>query len=132
LERVLVSPQFLFRIEQDPSGAAPGSIHRVADFELASRLSFFLWSSMPDDELLDAAAAGTLRKPDVLRAVATSTNGDSGCVGASGPSLRQDRRVPEAGRRSSARLPVPGHGHLPERPCAPADAPAGDARRSSD
>jgi mono/diheme cytochrome c family protein len=67
LERVLVSPQFLFRIEQDPSGAAPGSIHRVSDFELASRLSFFLWSSMPDDELLDAAAAGTLRKPDVLR-----------------------------------------------------------------
>ncbi|HYJ94231.1 MAG TPA: DUF1592 domain-containing protein, partial [Vicinamibacterales bacterium] len=67
LERVLVSPQFLFRIEQDPSGAAPGSIHRVADFELASRLSFFLWSSMPDDELLDAAAAGTLRKPEVLR-----------------------------------------------------------------
>ena len=67
LERVLVSPQFLFRIEQDPSGAAPGSIQRVADFELASRLSFFLWSSMPDDELLDAAAAGTLRKPDVLR-----------------------------------------------------------------
>jgi mono/diheme cytochrome c family protein len=67
LERVLVSPQFLFRIEQDPSGAAPGSIHRVGDFELASRLSFFLWSSMPDDELLDAAAAGTLRKPEVLR-----------------------------------------------------------------
>jgi len=67
LERVLVSPQFLFRIEQDPSGAAPGSIHRVADFELASRLSFFLWSSMPDDELLDAAAAGTLRTPDILR-----------------------------------------------------------------
>ena len=67
LERVLVSPQFLFRIEQDPSGAAPGSIHRVGDFELASRLSFFLWSSMPDDELLDAAAAGTLRKTDVLR-----------------------------------------------------------------
>ena len=67
LERVLVSPQFLFRIEQDPAGAPPGSIHRIADFELASRLSFFLWSSMPDDELLDAAAAGTLRTPDVLR-----------------------------------------------------------------
>ena len=67
LERVLVSPQFLFRIEQDPAGAAPGSIHRVGDFELASRLSFFLWSSMPDDELLDAAAAATLRKPEVLR-----------------------------------------------------------------
>ena len=67
LERVLVSPQFLFRIEQDPAGAAPGSVHRVGDFELASRLSFFLWSSIPDDELLDAAAAGTLRQPEVLR-----------------------------------------------------------------
>ena len=67
LERVLVSPQFLFRIEQDPAGAARGSVHRVSDVELASRLSFFLWSSIPDDELLDVAAAGTLRQPDVLR-----------------------------------------------------------------
>jgi hypothetical protein len=67
LERVLVSPQFLFRIEQEPAGVAPGSVGRVGDFELASRLSFFLWSSAPDDELLDAAAAGTLRQPEVLR-----------------------------------------------------------------
>ena len=67
LERVLVSPQFLFRIEQEPAGAAPGSVHRIGEFELASRLSFFLWSSIPDDELLDAAAAGTLRQPEVLR-----------------------------------------------------------------
>jgi mono/diheme cytochrome c family protein len=67
LERVLVSPQFLFRIEQDPAGAAPGSVYRVGDFELASRLSFFLWSSIPDEELLDAAAAGTLRQPEILR-----------------------------------------------------------------
>jgi hypothetical protein len=67
LERVLVSPQFLFRIEQEPASVATGSVHRVSDFELASRLSFFLWSSTPDDELLDAAAAGTLRKPEVLR-----------------------------------------------------------------
>jgi mono/diheme cytochrome c family protein len=67
LERILISPQFLFRIEQDPAGAATGSVHRVSDFELASRLSFFLWSSIPDDELLDAAAAGRLRQPDVLR-----------------------------------------------------------------
>jgi mono/diheme cytochrome c family protein len=66
LERVLVSPQFLFRIEQEPAAAA-GSVARLGDFELASRLSFFLWSSIPDDALLDAAAAGTLRKPDVLR-----------------------------------------------------------------
>ena len=51
---MLVSPDFLFRIERDPAKAAAGSIHRVSDFELASRLSFFLWSSIPDDELLDA------------------------------------------------------------------------------
>lgn len=68
LERVLVSPQFLFRIEQEPVTAAAGSVYAVGDFELASRLSFFLWSSIPDDELLDAAAAGTLREPGVLRA----------------------------------------------------------------
>ena len=67
LERVLVSPQFLFRIEQEPAGTAPGSVHRISEFELASRLSFFLWSSIPDDELLDAAAANMLRQPDVLR-----------------------------------------------------------------
>jgi hypothetical protein len=67
LERVLVSPQFLFRIEEDPAGAASGSIHRVSDTELASRLSFFLWSSIPDDELLDLATAGALHQPDVLR-----------------------------------------------------------------
>jgi hypothetical protein len=67
LERVLVSPQFLFRIEQDPDGAAAGAVYPIGDFELASRLSFFLWSSIPDDALLDAASTGTLRRPDVLR-----------------------------------------------------------------
>jgi len=77
LERVLVSPQFLFRIEQEPKDVAPGSVHRVSDFELASRLSFFLWSSIPDDELLDAAAAGTLRKPEVLRRQVTRMLADS-------------------------------------------------------
>jgi hypothetical protein len=77
LERVLVSPQFLFRIEQEPAGAAPQSVYRISDFELASRLSFFLWSSIPDDELLDAAAAGTLRKPEVLRRQVTRMLADS-------------------------------------------------------
>jgi mono/diheme cytochrome c family protein len=77
LERVLVSPQFLFRIEKEPAGAVPGSVYRVSDFELASRLSFFLWSSIPDDELLDAAAAGTLRKPEVLRRQVTRMLADS-------------------------------------------------------
>jgi hypothetical protein len=67
LERVLISPHFLFRIEREPAGVASGAVFPVGDFELASRLSFFLWSSIPDDELLDAAAAGTLRQTDVLR-----------------------------------------------------------------
>jgi len=66
LERLLVSPQFLYRIERDPAGAAPGSVHTVSDLELASRLSFFLWSSIPDDELLNVAAAGKLKQPGVL------------------------------------------------------------------
>jgi hypothetical protein len=66
LRLMLSSPRFLFRTEVDPSGAAPGSIHRLSDLELASRLSFFLWSSIPDDQLLDAAARGTLQQPAVL------------------------------------------------------------------
>jgi len=66
LQRLLVSPQFLFRIERDPAGAAPGTSHPISDLELASRLSFFLWSSIPDDELLDLASEGNLRRPGVL------------------------------------------------------------------
>jgi mono/diheme cytochrome c family protein len=66
LERLLVSSQFLFRIERPSATAAPGALYRVSDIELASRLSFFLWSSIPDDELLDAAIAGRLREPAVL------------------------------------------------------------------
>ena len=63
---ILIDPEFLFRIERDPAGAAPGAAHPVSDLELASRLSFFLWSSLPDDELLDDAAAGRLREPGVI------------------------------------------------------------------
>lgn len=66
LERLLVSPDFLFRIEQDPRNAEPDSIYPVTDTELASRLSFFLWSSLPDDELLDLVERGELRDPGVL------------------------------------------------------------------
>ncbi len=66
LERVLVSPDFLFRIEADPAGAAPGSVYRVSDVELASRLSFALWSSIPDEPLLDLAIAGKLHEPAML------------------------------------------------------------------
>ncbi|HEY7172935.1 MAG TPA: DUF1592 domain-containing protein [Vicinamibacterales bacterium] len=66
LERLLVDPEFLFRVEHDPAGQAPGSVYRVTDIDLASRLSFFLWSSIPDDQLLDDAARGRLGQPAVL------------------------------------------------------------------
>jgi hypothetical protein len=66
VERVLMSPDFLFRIEADPAGAAPGAVYTLSDVELASRLSFFLWSSIPDDELLDTAIRGNLHEPAVL------------------------------------------------------------------
>ncbi|HEY3045135.1 MAG TPA: DUF1592 domain-containing protein, partial [Vicinamibacterales bacterium] len=66
LRLILASPKFLFRAEPDPSKAAPGTIYRVGDFELASRLSFFLWSSIPDDQLLTVAAQGKLNDPAVL------------------------------------------------------------------
>jgi hypothetical protein len=61
LERLLVSPDFLFRIEADPDGVAAGASYRLSDVELASRLSFFLWSSIPDEELLGLAIDGRLR-----------------------------------------------------------------------
>ena len=67
LESILVDPEFLFRVERDPVDTRPGTVHPVSDLELASRLAFFLWSSLPDDELLDVAARGELRDPDVLR-----------------------------------------------------------------
>ncbi|MGE0392750.1 MAG: DUF1592 domain-containing protein, partial [Vicinamibacterales bacterium] len=66
IERLLVSPAFLFRVERDPVGAAPGSAYRLTSVELASRLSFFLWSSVPDDELISVAATGRLRTRAVL------------------------------------------------------------------
>jgi hypothetical protein len=68
LRRLLVSPEFLLRVERDPAGARPGAVYRIGDLELASRLSFFLWSSVPDDELLDVAAKGQLAGADVLSA----------------------------------------------------------------
>ncbi|MBM3778526.1 MAG: DUF1592 domain-containing protein [Acidimicrobiia bacterium] len=68
LEAILVDPEFLFRVEPDPPAAKAGSAYRLDDLALASRLSFFLWSSIPDDELLDVAARGELRRPDALDA----------------------------------------------------------------
>ena len=66
LRRLLVSPELLFRIERDPENIGPNTPYRLSDLELASRLSFFLWSSIPDDELLGLASRGELSKPQVL------------------------------------------------------------------
>ncbi|MCY4025953.1 MAG: DUF1592 domain-containing protein [Acidobacteria bacterium] len=66
LSGVLVSPSFLFRVPRAPEGAAPGSVHPLSDVDLASRLSFFLWSSIPDEELLNLAERGRLQDADVL------------------------------------------------------------------
>ena len=68
LVRILTDPDFLFRVEQEPAGTRPGTNYRVAGLDLASRLSFFLWSSVPDDQLLTVAATGTLHEPAVLEA----------------------------------------------------------------
>ena len=66
LASILVSPEFLFRVERDPAGIPPDTPYRIGDLELASRLSFFLWSSIPDDELLDTAIRAELSRPEVL------------------------------------------------------------------
>ena len=66
LAAILVAPQFLIRVESDPAGLAPGAVYNISELEFASRLSFFLWSSLPDDVLLEAAERGDLRRPAVL------------------------------------------------------------------
>ena len=67
LARILVAPRFVYRAEEEPTTVAAGQSYRISDTDLASRLSFFLWSSIPDDELLDVAAKGRLRDPQVLK-----------------------------------------------------------------
>jgi hypothetical protein len=66
LQRLLADPEFVYRGEREPAGVASGRSYRLSDLELASRLSFFLWSSIPDDELIDLAAQGKLKDPAVL------------------------------------------------------------------
>jgi hypothetical protein len=66
LSAVLINPEFLFRVESEPKNIPAGGVYRISDLELASRLSFFLWSSIPDDELLASAAAGKLSRPEEL------------------------------------------------------------------
>ncbi|MCM3880456.1 MAG: DUF1592 domain-containing protein [Vicinamibacterales bacterium] len=67
LRSILVSPKFIFRVESQPPGVAPNTAYRLSDIDLASRLSFFIWSSIPDETLLDVAAKGALRRPDVMQ-----------------------------------------------------------------
>jgi len=66
--RILIDPWFIFRFEKEPAGVAPGTVYPVSDTELASRLSFFLWSSIPDEELLRLAQQNKLHQPQVLAA----------------------------------------------------------------
>src|SRR5579885_551730 len=66
LQRVLADPEFIYRLEPEPAGLAAGKTYRISDLALASRLSFFLWSSVPDDELIDTAAQGKLKDPAML------------------------------------------------------------------
>jgi Protein of unknown function (DUF1592)/Protein of unknown function (DUF1588)/Protein of unknown function (DUF1585)/Protein of unknown function (DUF1595) len=68
IRQMLMEPAFLFRVERDPAGIAPDTAYRITDLELASRLSYFLWSSLPDDHLLATAERGQLRNPAVLQA----------------------------------------------------------------
>ena len=77
LRGILIDPEFLFRIERDPVSVAPGTAYRLSDLELASRLSFFLWSSIPDEELLDLAERGRLRDPLVLERQVSRMLGDA-------------------------------------------------------
>ncbi len=68
IQTILAKPEFIFRFEQEPAGAEPGSVYRISDLELASRLAYFLWSTIPDDELVRIASEGRLREPGVLGA----------------------------------------------------------------
>jgi Protein of unknown function (DUF1592)/Protein of unknown function (DUF1588)/Protein of unknown function (DUF1585)/Protein of unknown function (DUF1587)/Protein of unknown function (DUF1595)/Planctomycete cytochrome C len=67
VDAMLVNPQFLLRIERDPPGVPAATAYRIGGLELASRLSYFLWSSMPDDELLELATSGAISRPEVLQ-----------------------------------------------------------------
>jgi hypothetical protein len=76
LARILASPQFIYRVEEEPANLKPGDVYRISDTDLASRLSFFLWSAGPDDELMRLATAGRLKDPAVLEQQARRLLGD--------------------------------------------------------
>ena len=105
IQAMLVSPHFLFRIERDPDPRDPALVHKVSPFELASRLSYFLWSSMPDDELLSARGVGTAARCAGAGGAGRSHAGRPARVRASPPTS------PASGSRratsmSSSRIPT--------------------------
>ena len=113
LRRILASPSFVFRPEVEPASVAVGAAYRITDTELASRLSFFLWSTLPDDQLLRAAREGRLSQPAVLR--------DRDATDARGPAfirvrqqLRRAVAAPAQPSRHHPELgPVPGFRRQP-------------------
>ena len=107
LQKILVSPEFVFRMEFDPPDAPPGSVHRISDVELASRLSFFLWSSIPDDELLAVAERGELSDPGARGSV--PPHAGRSAFATPGDELRRSMAVPAQRRTDTA-----GPGGLPE------------------
>ena len=108
LSAVLVSPNFLYRIEKEQS-SDPNKPYAISDYELASRLSYFLWSSMPDDELLAKAAAGELHKPEVLKKQVKRLLVDEKSDAAGRPALRRSVAGAAEPRRRSDR---PGRSFL--------------------
>ena len=84
LRRMLASPQFVFRFERDPANVAPDTNYRISDLELASRLSFFLWSSIPDDELIHSGEPGQAEESRGAGAAGAAHAGRSALAGAGG------------------------------------------------
>ncbi len=120
LRRILTSPQFLVRAEKEPANAKPGQPYRITDLELASRLSFLLWSSIPDDELINVASQNKLHTPAGARAAGAAHARRSPVRGA-GRKLRRSVAVPAesardfAGRRVLSQLGRRAAQELPAR-----------------
>ena len=95
LQRILADPEFVFRKEAEPANVKPGQNYRISDLELASRLSFFLWSSIPDDELITLAGQNKLHEPGGAGAAGAAHAGRS-ALGSAGRELR--RAVAEPAR----------------------------------
>ena len=124
LERILASPLFIFRVEQDPPSLAAGTAHRLTDVEIASRLSFFLWSSIPDETLLARAERGTLQQPAALDAQVARMLADPKSTRAGRQLRRPVAAAAQRARRPAEHEPVPGLRRQPAAVDAPRDRAA--------